>query len=123
SVRLTARSRAAVWHRAISNWAWWWYTPDFTLFQPEWFRQPPFREPQEYASRSAITSVEKIRTPIAFILGEADGCPTPPPPPAPGGPPSQRTARLRALLGWMDQYSRGKDVGQFRDVMNAAEKQ
>jgi dipeptidyl aminopeptidase/acylaminoacyl peptidase len=72
TVTQTNRFKAAVSQRDIANWASWWYTADFTLFQPEWFRQPPFRDPQEYASRSAITQVEKIRTPMAFILGEAD---------------------------------------------------
>ena len=72
TVTQTNRFKAAVSQRDISNWASWWYTADFTLFQPEWFRQPPFRDPQEYANRSSITHVEKIQTPIAFILGEAD---------------------------------------------------
>jgi dipeptidyl aminopeptidase/acylaminoacyl peptidase len=144
TVTQTDRFKAAVSQRDISNWASWWYTADFTLFQPEWFRQPPFRDPQEYASRSAITSVEKIRTPIAFILGEADWRT----PPESGGEqlfralkflkrptamvrfpnethelsrsgePWHRIERLRAILGWMDKYIRGKDVAQFRDVLN-----
>ena len=40
----------------------WWYTADFTLFQPQWFKAPPFEDPQDYAGRSAITFV-KTSTP------------------------------------------------------------
>ena len=142
TVTQTDRFKAAVSQRDISNWASWWYTADFTLFQAEWFRQPPFRDQQEYASRSAITQVEKIRTPMAFILGEADWRT----PPESGGEqlfralkflkrptamvrfpneshelsrsgqPWHRIERLRTILGWMDKYIRAKDVAQFRDV-------
>ena len=142
TVTQTNRFKAAVSQRDIANWASWWYTADFTLFQPEWFRQPPFRDPQEYASRSAITQVEKIQTPIAFILGEGDWRT----PPESGGEqlfralkflkrptamvrfpnethelsrsgqPWHRIERLRAILGWMDKYIRGEDVAQFKDV-------
>jgi dipeptidyl aminopeptidase/acylaminoacyl peptidase len=72
AVTQTDRFAAAVSQRDISNWASWWYTADFTLFQPKWFKAPPFEEPQDYASRSAITFVEKIHTPMLFVLGEAD---------------------------------------------------
>ena len=68
----TDRFAAAVSQRDISNWASWWYTADFTLFQPEWFKAPPFEDPQDYASRSAITLVENIHTPVLFVLGESD---------------------------------------------------
>ena len=142
TVTQTNRFKAAVSQRDISNWASWWYTADFTLFQPEWFRQPPFRDPQEYANRSSITHVEKIQTPIAFILGEADWR-TPAEsggeqlfralkflkrPTAmvrfPGethelsrsGQPWHRIERLRAIVGWMDKYVLGQDVPQFREV-------
>jgi dipeptidyl aminopeptidase/acylaminoacyl peptidase len=66
------RFAAAVSQRDISNWASWWYTADFTLFQPNWFKAPPFQDPQDYTSRSAITFVQNIRTPMMFVLGEAD---------------------------------------------------
>src|SRR5262249_27005708 len=49
----TDRFAAAVSQRDISNWASWWYTADFTLFQPNWFKAPPFEDPQDYSSRSA----------------------------------------------------------------------
>ncbi|MGA9354740.1 MAG: S9 family peptidase, partial [Terriglobales bacterium] len=72
AVTQTNRFAAAVSQRDISNWASWWYTADFTLFQPRWFKAPPFQDPQDYANRSAITFVEKIHTPIMFVLGEDD---------------------------------------------------
>lgn len=68
----TDRFAAAVSQRDISNWASWWYTADFTLFQPNWFKAPPFEDPQDYSSRSAITFVKNIHTPVLFVLGEAD---------------------------------------------------
>jgi dipeptidyl aminopeptidase/acylaminoacyl peptidase len=72
TVTQTDRFAAAVSQRDISNWASWWYTADFTLFQPHWFKAPPFQDPKDYADRSAITFVEKIHTPMMFILGQAD---------------------------------------------------
>ena len=72
TVTQTDRFAAAVSQRDISNWASWWYTADFTLFQPNWFKAPPFQDPVDYANRSAITFVEKIHTPMLFVLGESD---------------------------------------------------
>ena len=66
------RFAAAVSQRDISNWASWWYTADFTLFQPNWFKAPPFEDPQDYNNRSAITFVKNIHTPVLFVLGESD---------------------------------------------------
>jgi dipeptidyl aminopeptidase/acylaminoacyl peptidase len=68
----TDRFAAAVSQRDISNWASWWYTADFTLFQPNWFKAPPFEDAQDYNNRSAITFVKNINTPVLFVLGEAD---------------------------------------------------
>src|SRR3954469_13391428 len=142
TVTHTDRFRAAVSQRDIADWANWWYTADFTLFQANWFRQPPFLDPEDYKNRSALTFVTNIHTPIAFILGEADYR-TPPTaggetlfralkflrrPTAmvrfPGeshelsrsGQPWHRVERLQAIVGWMDKYVLGKDVPQFADV-------
>ena len=68
----TDRFAAAVSQRDISNWASWWYTADFTLFQPRWFKAPPFEDPDDYNNRSAITYVKNIHTPVLFVLGESD---------------------------------------------------
>ncbi|HEY0139675.1 MAG TPA: S9 family peptidase [Thermoanaerobaculia bacterium] len=142
AVTQTNRFRAAVSQRDIADWSAWWYTADFTLFQPSWFRKAPFEDPADFAQRSPITHVEKIRTPIMFILGEADHRT----PAAAGGEtlfralkylrrptamvrfpgeshelsrsgqPWHRVERLRSIVGWMDKYILGKDVEQFRDV-------
>ncbi len=68
----TNRFAAAVSQRDISNWASWWYTADFVLFQPRWFKAPPFEDPEDYKNRSAITFVKNIHTPVLFVLGESD---------------------------------------------------
>jgi dipeptidyl aminopeptidase/acylaminoacyl peptidase len=68
----TDRFAAAASQRDISNWASWWYTADFTLFQPSWFKAPPFEDPQDYNNRSSITFVKNIHTPVLFVLGESD---------------------------------------------------
>ena len=72
TITQTDRFAAAVSQRDISNWASWWYTADFTLFQPNWFKGPPFEDPQDYNDRSAITFVKNIHTPVLFVLGESD---------------------------------------------------
>jgi dipeptidyl aminopeptidase/acylaminoacyl peptidase len=68
----TTRFAAAVSQRDIASWSDWWYTADFTLFQPSWFKAPPFEDPEDYRRRSPITYVNKIQTPLMLILGEAD---------------------------------------------------
>ena len=68
----TTRFAAAVAQRDIASWADWWYTADFTLFQPSWFKAPPFEDPEDFKARSPITYINNVRTPMMFILGEAD---------------------------------------------------
>ena len=40
----TDRFAAAVAQRDIADWADWWYSADFTLFQPNWFKTAPFND-------------------------------------------------------------------------------
>lgn len=68
----TGRFAAAVAQRDIASWEDWWYSGDFTLFQPNWFRAPPFEDPDEYRVRSPISYIANVKTPMMFILGEAD---------------------------------------------------
>jgi dipeptidyl aminopeptidase/acylaminoacyl peptidase len=68
----TTRFAAAVAQRDIASWADWWYTADFTLFQPTWFKAPPFEDPEDYKARSPITYINSVKTPLMLILGEAD---------------------------------------------------
>jgi dipeptidyl aminopeptidase/acylaminoacyl peptidase len=142
TVTHTTRFAAAVSQRDISNWSCWWYTADFTLFQPNWFKAPPFQDPQDYANRSAITFVQDIRTPMMFVLGEADSR-TPPEcggeelfralkflkrPTAMvmfprethelsrSGEPWHRIERLEHIAGWFDKWLKGVPHPEY-DVM------
>ncbi len=72
TVGKTQRFAAAVSQRSISDWAGFWYTADFTLFQPTWFRGAPWETPEDFVKRSPITYVKNITTPMMFIEGEAD---------------------------------------------------
>jgi dipeptidyl aminopeptidase/acylaminoacyl peptidase len=129
-VTQTNRFKAAVSQRDISDWANFWYTADFTLFRATWFRKAPFEDPQDFARRSPITYVQKIQTPLLFILGDEDFRT----PPAAGGEdlfralkylkretamvrfpgeshelsrsgkPWHRVERLQHIVGWFDKY-------------------
>jgi dipeptidyl aminopeptidase/acylaminoacyl peptidase len=68
----TTRFAAAVSQRSIADWAGFWYTADFTLFTPTWFRGAPWEDPQDFAKRSPITYVKNVTTPMMFIEGESD---------------------------------------------------
>jgi dipeptidyl aminopeptidase/acylaminoacyl peptidase len=68
----TPRFAAAVSQRDIASWTDWWYTADFTLFQPRWFKAPPFQDPEDFKARSPITYINDVKTPMMFILGETD---------------------------------------------------
>jgi len=68
----TDRFKAAVSQRDIASWTNWWYTADFTLFQPSWFRGAPFEQEEDFKARSPITYIDKVKTPLMLILGEAD---------------------------------------------------
>jgi dipeptidyl aminopeptidase/acylaminoacyl peptidase len=68
----TTRFAAAVSQRDIANWSDWWYSADFTLFQPNWFKAPPFEDGEDYRARSPITYIKNVTTPLMLILGEAD---------------------------------------------------
>jgi dipeptidyl aminopeptidase/acylaminoacyl peptidase len=138
-VTQTTRFKAAVSQRDISDWSNFWYTADFTLFTPTWFRKAPFEDPADFARRSPITHVAKIQTPLMFILGDEDWRT----PPAAGGEelfralkylkrptvmvrfpgenhelsrsgrPWHRVERLQHIVGWFDKYLLGKDTGTY----------
>jgi dipeptidyl aminopeptidase/acylaminoacyl peptidase len=72
TVGQTTRFAAAVSQRSIADWAGFWYTADFTLFTPTWFRAAPWEDPKDFVNRSPITHVKNITTPMMFIEGEAD---------------------------------------------------
>ncbi len=129
----TTRFAAAVAQRDIASWADWWYTADFTLFQPTWFKAPPFLDKADFEARSPITYINKVQTPLMLILGEKD---TRTPPTAGGeqmfralkfrkvptvmvkfpdethelsrsGQPWHRIERLEHIVGWFDHWLMG----------------
>ncbi len=71
AIAQTNRFAAAVSQRDISDWSSWWYTADFSQFQPSWFKGAPFEDP-DFRRRSPITYIDKVTTPLMLILGEAD---------------------------------------------------
>jgi dipeptidyl aminopeptidase/acylaminoacyl peptidase len=138
----TDRFAAAVSQRDIASWAAWWYAADFTLFQPSWFKAPPFQDPQDYVNRSPITYIQNVHTPLMLVLGEADYRT----PPAAGGEemfralkflkrpvvmvrfpgeshelsrsgqPWHRVERLEHIVGWFDKYLQGMPKPEYDDV-------
>ena len=72
AIAKTDRFKAAVTQRCVSDWAAMYYSCDFTLFEPNWFRKPPFEDPQEYAERSPATFASNIHTPLMVIHSEDD---------------------------------------------------
>jgi len=68
----TDRFAAGVAQRDIADWESWWYTADFTLFQPTWFKAPPFQDREDFKARSPITYINNVKTPMMFVLGETD---------------------------------------------------
>src|SRR5207253_4661691 len=134
TITQTQRFKAAVAQRDIADWYGFWFTADFTLFQPTWFKKAPWEDPQDFAARSPITHVAKVTTPLMLVLGDADFRT----PPADGGEmmfralkyrkiptvmvrfprenhelsrsgePWHRVERLRHIVGWMDQWLQGK---------------
>jgi dipeptidyl aminopeptidase/acylaminoacyl peptidase len=129
----TNRFAAAVSQRDIASWEAWWYSADLTLFQPTWFKAPPFDDEREFKARSPLTYIKNVKTPMMFILGEADYRT----PPAAGGEemfralkfrksptvmvrfpneshelsrsgqPWHRVERLENIVGWFDHWLMG----------------
>jgi dipeptidyl aminopeptidase/acylaminoacyl peptidase len=129
----TNRFAAAVAQRDIASWIAWWYSADFTLFQPTWFKGAPFEQEEDFKARSPLTYIKEVKTPMMFILGEADYRT---PPEAGGeemfralkfrkiptvmvrfpneshelsrsGGPWHRVERLQHIVGWFDHWLMG----------------
>jgi dipeptidyl aminopeptidase/acylaminoacyl peptidase len=130
------RFAAAVAQRSIASWTDFWYTADFSLFTPRWFKGAPWEDPADFARRSPITHVDKVTTPLMLIEGEADYRT---PPSAGGeqmfraleylkrptvmvrfpgeshnlsrnGKPWHRVERLRHIVAWFDKWLKGEKV-------------
>lgn len=146
TVTQTNRFKAAVAQRDISDWSNWWYTADFTLFQPTWFEGAPFDKVEEFKKYSPITYITKVQTPMMFILGDADYR-TPPTGGGedffralkyrhidtvmlrfPGeshelsrsGQPWHRVERLENIVNWFDKYLMGMPEPQYDIVPQGA---
>jgi len=72
TVTQTDRFKVAVAQRDIVDWANWWYTADLGEFHQFWMKPAPFDNLQAYHDRSPLTFVNNIKTPMMFILGDAD---------------------------------------------------
>jgi dipeptidyl aminopeptidase/acylaminoacyl peptidase len=139
AITQTGRFAAAVSQRSIADWSGFWYTADFTLFQPTWFKATPWEDPEDFARRSPITHVARVTTPLMLIEGE-DDLRTPPSDGGeqmfralkylkrpvvmvrfPGathdlsrsGKPSHRIERLRHIVGWFEKYLQGKPIDTY----------
>ncbi len=138
-VTQTTRFAAAVSQRSVADWASFWYTADFTLFRPTWFRAYPFQDPQEFLARSPVRFAEKIQTPLMLTVGERDER-TPPGQGAeamfralkalkrptamivfPGethelsrsGQPRHRVERLQHIVNWFEKYLKGEKIAAY----------
>ena len=126
----TNRFAAAVSQRSIADWSGFWYSADFTLFNPTWFSGAPWENQKQFTELSPITYVSNVTTPLMLVEGEADMRT----PPALGGEqmfralkylhkptvmvrfpdethelsrsgkPWHRVERLRHIVGWFDKY-------------------
>ncbi|MFN7996586.1 MAG: S9 family peptidase [Bryobacteraceae bacterium] len=135
----TTRFKAAVSQRSIADWRDFWYTADFTLFTPFWFRGAPWEQEADFKERSPITYVDKVVTPLMLIEGESD---LRTPPGAGGeqmfralkylkkpvvmvrfpgethelsrsGKPTHRVERLQHIVAWFDKYLQGREVHTY----------
>jgi dipeptidyl aminopeptidase/acylaminoacyl peptidase len=72
-VTQTNRFKAAVAQRDITDWAGWWYTADVASFRQSFSPLGlPADNIERYRAHSPITFVNNIKTPMMFILGDAD---------------------------------------------------
>jgi dipeptidyl aminopeptidase/acylaminoacyl peptidase len=136
----TTRFAAAVSQRDIASWSDLWYSTDFSLFQPSWFKAPPWEDPKDYEARSPITYINNVKTPLMLILGEADYRT----PPGGGGEqmfralkyrkiptvmvrfpneshelsrsgqPWHRIERLQHIVGWFDHWLMGVPKAEYQ---------
>ena len=68
----SSRFKVAVTQRCVSDWAGFYYSADFAMFTPFWFKKPPFEDEAEYRERSPVTYASKITTPLMVIHSEED---------------------------------------------------
>jgi dipeptidyl aminopeptidase/acylaminoacyl peptidase len=135
----TDRFKAAVAQRSIADWTAFWYTTDFALFTPLYFRGAPWEQEADFKERSPMTYIQNVHTPLMLIDGESDFRT----PPAGGGEqmfralkylhrpavmvrfpgethelsrsgkPVHRIERLQHIVAWFDKYLMGQDIHTY----------
>ena len=68
----THRFAAAITQRCVSDWAGMFYSCDFAMFHPFWFRGAPWEHPEDFAKHSPMTYLPQIETPLMVIHSEED---------------------------------------------------
>ncbi|HEV2104436.1 MAG TPA: S9 family peptidase, partial [Candidatus Eisenbacteria bacterium] len=68
----TPRFAAAITQRCVTDWTGMWYSSDFAMFSPFWFRGAPWEDPADFAARSPGTYVDRIETPLLVLHSEED---------------------------------------------------
>ena len=135
----TNRFAAALTQRCVSDWVSMWYSTDFTLFTPGWFRKAPFEDVLEFLERSPMHYLAKIETPLMVIHSEEDwrtpigqgeimfrGLKAQHKPAVmvrfPGenhelsrsGTPSRRVQRIGHIVKWFDHWLMDKPAEEYR---------
>ncbi len=73
TIAQTDRFAAALVERPVVDWASFAAVSDLNLyFVQHWFRDFPWRDPQDYFARSSINQVDKVTTPVLVIQSEQD---------------------------------------------------
>ena len=141
----TDRFAAAVSERPVSDWASFYYSADFTLFTPTWFRKPPYEDPEDYRARSPVTYAASIHTPLMLVDGEEDWrtpfgqseamfrtlkqqhkpvvmirFPNESHELTRSGLPSHRVQNQHHVRAWFDKYLLGKPVADYDDARDSA---
>lgn len=102
----TDRFAAAVTQRCVSDWVGFYYTADFSLYTPFWFRGQPFEDMTEYLRRSPLTFVQRITTPLLIVHSELDY----------RTPIAQGEAMFRALLAQRKPVAMVRFPGESHDL-------
>jgi dipeptidyl aminopeptidase/acylaminoacyl peptidase len=105
TVTQTDRFKAAVAQRDIVDAVAWWYTADIGEFHQYWWPGAPFASPANlelYKRLSPLTYVNRVKTPMMFILGDADYRT----PPTAGGEEFFRALKYRCIPAVMVRFPR-----------------
>jgi dipeptidyl aminopeptidase/acylaminoacyl peptidase len=68
----TDRFATAITQRCVADWAGMFYSCDFAMFQPFWFRGAPWEYPEDFAEHSPVNLLPRINTPLMVLHSEED---------------------------------------------------